>query len=564
MYASSTIRSRPLSVFRAALPLAAVICGSLTLGLSASPIHAADHVSVKLDNLLCVEVTSGAGDDDAYLVAVGVNLKTGRTRSLSYGFPGIGDGERRTIHASQGFVFSDNVDDPRDILVLGAVLEMDHPAPLVGITAVGGENGNGKELAAHLGQEIDRLAKQYSGAVSAGAISRDVVKNALRQAFRSQVDQRKGKDDIIGQFALDSQNGGYGAGFWQQWLTGDGSKYQATFRRVASPGGNGNFNKVGNMLTVKKSKVRFRVRDAHSNRPLAARVQIIANGKFLDDRRIHGDGKYEFALLPGTYKARFTMKDQFVTHHTLVLEQFTVGASDYYKDISLKPVHIGQHVPGPAVDLTGAWQAELFGQVIRYQVKQTGTKFEWDAPQLQEKATGTVLGNNRVSAQLHGQFGNQPPIQGTVMTDAQGTATRIQWDNGVVFRRANGGGGGQFPGGQFPGGQFPGGPGNPGNGGAQQPGGGGAPGGYDFAGVWRGNVFGQSVRYDIQQSGGNFTWSAPELNETAAGEMNGKQLSVTVSGPFGSSQVTGTITKSNNGVAMEVTWNNGVRFVRDL
>ena len=354
------------------------------------PLRASEHISIKLDNLLCVEVTSGIGDDDAYLVAVGVNLKTGRTRSLSYGFPSIGGGERKTIPANQGFVFSDHVDDPRDIFVLGAVLERDHPGPFVGMVIVGGENGTGKNLANHLGREVDRLAKQYSGSVRAGTISRDVVKQALRQSFQMQIDQRKGKDDVIGRFALDAQNGGYSAGYWQQWLTGDGAKYQATFRRAAVSGGNGQGGTLKGLIPVKKSMVRFRVRDAYNKQPLPARVQIISNGKFLDDRRIHGDGKYEFSLLPGTYTARFTMKEPHVSHHTLVLNQVTVGTSDFYKDVYLEPLHRAKHVPAPGIDLTGTWQAQLFGQTITYQIRQTGNRFEWDAPQLGEKATGNA------------------------------------------------------------------------------------------------------------------------------------------------------------------------------
>jgi len=510
----------------------------LALAVAARPAVATEHVKIKLDNVLCVSPTSGYGDDDTYLVAVGINLKTGRTRHLAYAFPSMGSGDRRNIAANQGFAFADHVDHPQDILVLGAVFEADHQGPFTGMIFQGGENKTGSAMAQQLGQEMDRLAKQYAGSVSSGSMSRQFVMSTLNQAFQSKAHQIKGKDDAIGFFSLNAQNALKQGTVWQHFLSGDGSMYQVLFTRF-----NSKIYDPKKILPVNTSMVRFRVRDANTKQTLAARVQLISNAnKIIDDRKIQSDGKYEFAVVPGLYRARFTTPNS-ASHHTHVQQPFQVGASDFYQDIYLKPINGSSTNPSPPpmqVDLTGDWHATIFGQTIQYKFVQNGNQVQWSAPQLQETATVTFLPNDEVKADIKNPLGSDT-IKGKLTKDASGNVVRIYWyKNKITFHRGQSGGG------------------NP-----QIPPGSGTP-GYDVNGKWIAYGAGQPIGYIIQQSGNQFTWYSPKLNESASGTINGNQLFASYSSPSGSGNLTGTITKNISGVATEISWQNGaVVFVRD-
>lgn len=81
--------------------------------------------------------------------------------------------------------------------------------------------------------------------------------------------------------------------------------------------------------------------------------------------------------------------------------------------------------------------------------------------------------------------------------------------------------------------------------------------------VLTGNWTGYS-NYYFQQNGNTFTWSAPAINETAQGTINGSALTVKwVSTGGGGGEATGTITAYDaNGRATHIKWSNGQEFSR--
>jgi hypothetical protein len=78
----------------------------------------------------------------------------------------------------------------------------------------------------------------------------------------------------------------------------------------------------------------------------------------------------------------------------------------------------------------------------------------------------------------------------------------------------------------------------------------------DISGQWNSNI---GVVYDIQQSGNNFTWSVPSLNQSGTGTVSG--TSVTMSGPGWT--VKGTITETDtSGRPTKIVGENGVVLFR--
>jgi len=78
----------------------------------------------------------------------------------------------------------------------------------------------------------------------------------------------------------------------------------------------------------------------------------------------------------------------------------------------------------------------------------------------------------------------------------------------------------------------------------------------NIAGQWNSNI---GAVYEIQQSGDQFTWSAPSLSQSGTGTISGN--AITIIGPGWT--VKGTITKTDtSGNATEITGENGVVLFR--
>jgi hypothetical protein len=86
-----------------------------------------------------------------------------------------------------------------------------------------------------------------------------------------------------------------------------------------------------------------------------------------------------------------------------------------------------------AVTLAGTWVSTFFNTV--YQIQQNGTNFSWTAATLNESAQGKLLAGNTVSVTWSGKLGSGSAKGKITQIDAQGKATRIEWDNGHVFTR---------------------------------------------------------------------------------------------------------------------------------
>jgi hypothetical protein len=78
----------------------------------------------------------------------------------------------------------------------------------------------------------------------------------------------------------------------------------------------------------------------------------------------------------------------------------------------------------------------------------------------------------------------------------------------------------------------------------------------NLTGQWNSNI---GVVYEIQQSGNNFTWSAPSLNQSGTGTISG--TSVIMSGPGWT--VKGIITEADSsGRPTKIVGENGVILFR--
>ena len=84
------------------------------------------------------------------------------------------------------------------------------------------------------------------------------------------------------------------------------------------------------------------------------------------------------------------------------------------------------------VDISGAWRSS---RDFNYRISQQGSQFTWEAPQAAERGSGTISGRS-VNASWTGRMGSGT-AHGTVEVGADGRATAIRWDNGVVFRKQN-------------------------------------------------------------------------------------------------------------------------------
>jgi len=82
----------------------------------------------------------------------------------------------------------------------------------------------------------------------------------------------------------------------------------------------------------------------------------------------------------------------------------------------------------------------------------------------------------------------------------------------------------------------------------------------DVSGQWGSSI---GLVYEIAQTDDRFEWTVKGSNELGKGTLKGTELSVSWSGQQGSGSAQGKITKiDGSGKAMQIDWNNGVRFNR--
>ena len=191
-------------------------------------------------------------------------------------------------------------------------------------------------------------------------------------------------------------------------------------------------------------------------------------------------------------------------------------------------------VPAGAPDIAGQWNSNI-GAV--YEIQQNGTQFTWSAPSLSQSGTGTISGNDVTMS------GPGWTVKGSVTeADASGKPAKIVGENGVILFRETGG------------------PAVPLKPQAQQP-----PalmpkappsGVFNIGGQWNSNI---GAVYEIQQNGGQFTWSVPSLSQSGSGTISG--TSVTMSGPGWT--VKGSVTEADaSGKATKIVGENGVILFR--
>lgn len=82
----------------------------------------------------------------------------------------------------------------------------------------------------------------------------------------------------------------------------------------------------------------------------------------------------------------------------------------------------------------------------------------------------------------------------------------------------------------------------------------------DVSGQWGSSI---GLVYEIAQTDDRFEWTVKSSNELGKGTLKGTELSVSWSGQQGSGSAQGKITKMDgSGRAMQINWDNGVRFNR--
>ncbi len=189
------------------------------------------------------------------------------------------------------------------------------------------------------------------------------------------------------------------------------------------------------------------------------------------------------------------------------------------------PAPGAQSTPG----LSGQWNSNI-GAV--YEIQQSGNQFTWSAPGLSQSGTGTVSGNDVTLS------GPGWTVKGTITeTDASGKPAKIVGENGIVlFRTAAGPVVSVAP----PAPNAP------------------VGGVASISGQWNSNI---GAVYEIQQSGSQFTWSAPGLNQSGSATVSGN--SVTLDGPGWT--VKGTITQTDLlGKPSQIVGENGVVLFRNM
>jgi len=83
-------------------------------------------------------------------------------------------------------------------------------------------------------------------------------------------------------------------------------------------------------------------------------------------------------------------------------------------------------------DISGTWRSNVG---LTYEMRQSAGRFTWTVDRTDETAEGTLDGK-ALSVSWTGPGGGKNSATGKITaTDAKGRATRIEWDNGVVFLR---------------------------------------------------------------------------------------------------------------------------------
>jgi hypothetical protein len=186
-----------------------------------------------------------------------------------------------------------------------------------------------------------------------------------------------------------------------------------------------------------------------------------------------------------------------------------------------------QPIPLPSAvaptGISGQWNSNI-GAV--YEIQQTGNQFTWSAPSLNQSGTGTISGK---SITLSGPGWT---VKGQITeTDTSGNPTKIVGENGVTLFRAAGAA-----------------PGTPT-----------APSVISLAGQWKSAL---GLIYNITQQGSQFAWTVVNSDEKGQGTITGGDVSASWKGLLGSGSSSGKITVDSSGKAVEIKWNNGVRFYR--
>lgn len=82
-------------------------------------------------------------------------------------------------------------------------------------------------------------------------------------------------------------------------------------------------------------------------------------------------------------------------------------------------------------DIHGTWKSN---KDVFYSIIQTGSVFTWSIAELHEKAEGTINGI-KVSVKWTGDRGAGSTTGVVTLIDETGKATRIEWNNGLIFTR---------------------------------------------------------------------------------------------------------------------------------
>jgi hypothetical protein len=189
-----------------------------------------------------------------------------------------------------------------------------------------------------------------------------------------------------------------------------------------------------------------------------------------------------------------------------------------------------------APDLSGKWNSNIG---VVYEIQQSGSQFTWSVPSLNQSGTGTVSENNVTMS------GPGWTVKGTITEkDASGKPTKIVGENGVVLLRTAGAPlVSAKPPAQPPVTSAPKAP---------------PAGAISLSGKWNSSI---GAAYEIQQSGSQFTWSAPSLSQSGTGTISGNNI--TLSGPGWT--VKGMITETDSsGNPTKIVGENGVVLFRTL
>ena len=206
---------------------------------------------------------------------------------------------------------------------------------------------------------------------------------------------------------------------------------------------------------------------------------------------------------------------------------------------------------GQVRDISGKWSSNIG---VDYEITQSGNQFTWFAAKINQKGSGT-LSQSGISASWTDPGGSGSAKGNITEVDSSGAATRIEWDNGVVFFRKTGSA--SSPTAPTP-------PivqtdptakvAPPGSIGPAVP-----KGVIDISGKWT-STTGQV--YEITQNGEQFIWYVAAINEKGSGTLKGQNITASWTGNTGSGSAQGGVGIDPNGKANRIEWENGVVLSR--